>query len=127
VDEHQPSAPAYPPTESEAKLAKLEERLRHELMDDEGRQELWDRAGSPPPSPPPSPRRCLGLTARCASWTPTCSGMGAPGHAMRSWGRSWWLWMRPTRRWSAWTQRSQLQPRELIGPGVSLVEPRSNC
>jgi hypothetical protein len=44
VDEHQSSAPAYPPTESEAKLAKLEERLRHELMDDEGRQELWDRA-----------------------------------------------------------------------------------
>jgi hypothetical protein len=46
VDEHQSSPPAHPPTESEAKLAKLaklEERLRHELMGDEGRQELRDR------------------------------------------------------------------------------------
>ena len=30
-------------TEGEAKLAKLEERLAHELMDDEERQELRDR------------------------------------------------------------------------------------
>jgi hypothetical protein len=30
-------------TEGEAKLAKLEERLRHELMDDEERQGLRDR------------------------------------------------------------------------------------
>jgi hypothetical protein len=43
VDEHQSSAPAHPSTEGEAKLAKLEERLAHELMDDEERQELRDR------------------------------------------------------------------------------------
>jgi hypothetical protein len=43
VDEHQSSAPAHPSTEGEAKLAKLEERLRHEFMDDEERQELRDR------------------------------------------------------------------------------------
>jgi hypothetical protein len=45
VDEHQSSAGslAHPSTEGEAKLAKLEERYRHELMDDEERQELRDR------------------------------------------------------------------------------------
>jgi hypothetical protein len=32
-----------PSTEGEAKLAKLEDRLRHELMDDEERQELRER------------------------------------------------------------------------------------
>jgi hypothetical protein len=32
-----------PSTEGEAKLAKLEERYRHELMDDAERQELRDR------------------------------------------------------------------------------------
>jgi hypothetical protein len=32
-----------PSTEGEAKLAKLEERYRHELMDDEERQELRER------------------------------------------------------------------------------------
>jgi hypothetical protein len=41
VDEHQSSAPAHPFTEE--KLAKLEERLAHELMDDEERQELRNR------------------------------------------------------------------------------------
>jgi hypothetical protein len=35
------SAPAHPSTAE--KLAKLEERYRHELMDDEERQELRDR------------------------------------------------------------------------------------
>ena len=35
------SAPAHPSTAE--KLAKLEERLAHELMDDEQRQELRDR------------------------------------------------------------------------------------
>jgi hypothetical protein len=35
------TADAHPSTEE--KLAKLEERLRHELMDDEERQELRDR------------------------------------------------------------------------------------
>jgi hypothetical protein len=35
------SAPAHPSTEE--KLAKLEERLAHELVDDEERQELRDR------------------------------------------------------------------------------------
>jgi hypothetical protein len=35
------SAPAHPSTAE--KLAKLEERLAHELMDDEERQELRDR------------------------------------------------------------------------------------
>jgi hypothetical protein len=33
---------AHPRTPTEEKLAKLEERLRHELMDDEERQELRD-------------------------------------------------------------------------------------
>jgi hypothetical protein len=36
------SAPAHPSPE-EKRLAKLEERLAHELMDDEERQELRDR------------------------------------------------------------------------------------
>jgi hypothetical protein len=36
------SGSAHPFTESEAKLAKLEERLAHELVDEE-RQELRDR------------------------------------------------------------------------------------
>jgi hypothetical protein len=36
------SAPAHLSTAGEAKLAKLEERLAHELMDDEERQELPD-------------------------------------------------------------------------------------
>ena len=36
------SAPPHPSTE-EKKLAKLEERYRHELMDHEERQELRDR------------------------------------------------------------------------------------
>jgi hypothetical protein len=36
------SAPAHPSTE-EKKLAKLEERLAHELLDHEERQELRDR------------------------------------------------------------------------------------
>jgi len=35
------SAPAHPPTAEE--LAKLEERCRHELMDDDERMELRDR------------------------------------------------------------------------------------
>jgi hypothetical protein len=35
------SAPAHPSTED--KLAKLEEQLAHEIMDDEERQELRDR------------------------------------------------------------------------------------
>jgi hypothetical protein len=43
VDTTKSSAPAHPPIESEAKLAKLEERIRHELIDDEERQELRDR------------------------------------------------------------------------------------
>jgi hypothetical protein len=43
VDKHQSSAPAHPSTEGEAKLAKLEECYRHELIDDEERQELRDR------------------------------------------------------------------------------------
>jgi hypothetical protein len=34
---------AHPRTPTEEKLAKLEERLAHELMDDEERQELRDR------------------------------------------------------------------------------------
>jgi hypothetical protein len=42
VDTTDSSAPAHPSTE-EKKLAKLEERYRHELMDDEQRQELRDR------------------------------------------------------------------------------------
>jgi hypothetical protein len=42
VDEHQSSATAHPSTEAK-RLAKLEERLAHELMDDEERQELRDR------------------------------------------------------------------------------------
>ena len=41
MDETQSNAPAHPSIE--AKLAKLEERLAHELMDDEERQELRDR------------------------------------------------------------------------------------
>ncbi len=44
MDEHQSSAPAHPSTEE--KLAKLKERLAHELMDDEERQELRDRVMS---------------------------------------------------------------------------------
>jgi hypothetical protein len=36
------SAPAHPST-AEKKLAKLEERLAHELLPDEERQELRDR------------------------------------------------------------------------------------
>jgi hypothetical protein len=43
VDEHQSSAPAHPSTEGEARLARLEERLGHELMDDEERQHLRDQ------------------------------------------------------------------------------------
>ena len=43
MDTKDSSAPAHPSTEGEAKLAKLEERYRHELMDDEERQELRDR------------------------------------------------------------------------------------
>jgi hypothetical protein len=42
VDEHQSSAPAHPSTEGEAKLAKLEDRLVHELMDAEERCELLE-------------------------------------------------------------------------------------
>jgi hypothetical protein len=42
VDTTKDSASAHPPTE-EKKLAALEERLRHELMDDAERQELRDR------------------------------------------------------------------------------------
>jgi hypothetical protein len=34
---------AHPRTPTEEKLAKLEERLAHELMDDEERQQLRDR------------------------------------------------------------------------------------
>ena len=34
---------AHPRTPAEEKLAMLEERLRHELIDDEERQELRDR------------------------------------------------------------------------------------
>jgi hypothetical protein len=43
VDEHQSSAPAHPSTEGEAKLAKLEERYRHELIDEDERLELRER------------------------------------------------------------------------------------
>jgi hypothetical protein len=42
VDTTKDSAPAHPSTQ-EKKLAALEERLVHELMDDEERQELRDR------------------------------------------------------------------------------------
>jgi hypothetical protein len=42
VDTTKDSAPAHPSTE-EKKLAALEERLAHELMDDEERQELRGR------------------------------------------------------------------------------------
>jgi hypothetical protein len=42
VDKTKSSAPAHPSTE-EKQLAKLEERYRHELMDDEERHELRDR------------------------------------------------------------------------------------
>jgi hypothetical protein len=42
VDTTESSAPAHPSNE-ELKLAKLEERLAHELMDDVERQELRDR------------------------------------------------------------------------------------
>jgi hypothetical protein len=42
VDTIESSAPAHPSTEAK-NLAKLEERLAHELMDDEERQELRDR------------------------------------------------------------------------------------
>jgi hypothetical protein len=41
TDSNDNSAPAHPSTEEN--LAKLEERLRHEIMDDEERQELRDR------------------------------------------------------------------------------------
>ena len=41
MDTTKSSAPAHPSTEE--KLAKLEERLAHELMGDEERQELRDR------------------------------------------------------------------------------------
>jgi hypothetical protein len=41
VDTTKSSAPAHPSTEEN--LRKLEERLRHELIDDEERQELRDR------------------------------------------------------------------------------------
>ena len=43
MDTVESSAPAHSPSEREGKLTKLEERLRHELMDDEERQELRDR------------------------------------------------------------------------------------
>jgi hypothetical protein len=43
VDEQQSSAPAHPSTEGEAKLAKLEERYRHEDLGIEEREELRDR------------------------------------------------------------------------------------
>jgi hypothetical protein len=42
VDTNDSSAPAHPSTELK-RLAKLEERLRYELMDDEERQELRHR------------------------------------------------------------------------------------
>jgi hypothetical protein len=42
VDTKDSSAPAHPSTE-EKKLAKLEDQLAHEIMDDEERQELRDR------------------------------------------------------------------------------------
>jgi hypothetical protein len=42
VDTTKDSAPAHPSTE-EKKLAKLEERLAHELLDHDERQELRDR------------------------------------------------------------------------------------
>jgi hypothetical protein len=42
VDTKDSSAPAHPSTE-EKKLAKLEERLAHELMDDEERLQLNER------------------------------------------------------------------------------------
>ena len=38
-----PEVPASPPSTEEERLARLEERLRHELMDDEERQALRDR------------------------------------------------------------------------------------
>ena len=41
MDTPKSSAPAHPSTAE--KLAKLEERYRHELTDDEERQELRDR------------------------------------------------------------------------------------
>jgi hypothetical protein len=41
VDSPKSSAPAHPSTAEN--LAKLEERYRHEIMDDEERQELRDR------------------------------------------------------------------------------------
>jgi hypothetical protein len=43
VDTTKDSAPAQPPTEAK-KLAALEERLRHELLEDTERQELRDQA-----------------------------------------------------------------------------------
>jgi hypothetical protein len=45
VDDHQSSAGslAHPSTEGEAKLAKLEERYRHELIDEDERLELRER------------------------------------------------------------------------------------
>ena len=42
MDTKDSSAPAHPSTE-EKKLAKLEDQLAHEIMDDEERQELRDR------------------------------------------------------------------------------------
>jgi hypothetical protein len=42
LDKHQSSAPAHPST-ARRKLAKLEERLAHEFMNDAERQELRDR------------------------------------------------------------------------------------
>jgi hypothetical protein len=42
VDTKDSSAPAHPSTE-EKKLAKLEEQLRHELMDEDERLELRER------------------------------------------------------------------------------------
>ena|SRR5919107_3006122 len=42
VDTTESSAPAHPSSEVK-KLAKLEDQLQHELMDDEERQELRDR------------------------------------------------------------------------------------
>jgi hypothetical protein len=41
VDTAKSSATAHPPTNQ--KLAKFEERYRHELMDDEERQEIRER------------------------------------------------------------------------------------
>jgi hypothetical protein len=42
VDEYQSSAPAHPSTEAKC-LARLEERYRHELMDEDERLELAER------------------------------------------------------------------------------------